>query len=437
MKNTKKMDTEQTRKYLRECIKDGYLEYEDICSTDTRSMSKGVAEHYIEIAEANKAKQLQQQSSNNTASGSNNVSDILKQLQNALENGNQNTANTDVSALEDSVKELTDRINIMDTSSKDLSSKLNEIEDLIKNDNTVKSRMPIIKASASGDEIIDAVSKYYVPNTFSAVNSLLLSPPSFGKSHSARILGKQYDHYIEHNCSEDIDEISNLVGSSQPDTSNSGNTFTTVDGVLVEAVRKASKGESVLIMLDEILRWADTTQAFFLTFLSGFIKNNETWYRIRTKHNTASNTLEQIECSSKYLHIIAGANLGNIIPVEALWSRFEKVRFEWSIASGAKRAEAIIDMYNTSGSIDSSQLGHKFATAMDKSRKLVVNGSLQFPLDFRNLKRACQLYDNEKEIIDFLASGLKNNCCIWNSDTGDFEKDSLNEAKALIKNNLS
>jgi len=159
------------------------------------------------------------------------------------------------------------------------------------NKNTVDSQKNIktIQAKISGDNpILDEVTKYYSPNNEALANLMLLSPPSFGKSHAIRILGDSYDTFLEHNCSEDIDEIATLTGSVIPDSSGTG--FINVDGVLTQAMRDASNGKSVLMFFDEVLRWNENVQAFLLTFLNGFEKEvngiKEKFYRISYREQT-------------------------------------------------------------------------------------------------------------------------------------------------------
>jgi hypothetical protein len=429
MKN--KMTVEQKRQLIRHYISEGKIK--NFTATETASMNQSVCDNLIELAENNNNNNNINNNSNKMNNTNTQVLEAINVLQNAIQN-NSGQSQIDKSEI---VQIVNDSIND--------NKRIEELENTMKgvlNNPKLKKRMQVVGSANSGNAILSELNKYYIPNSFNEINTMLLSPPSFGKTYSARKIGEQYDHYIEHNCSEDIDEISNLIGRANVDTSNSGKSFTVVDGKLVEAVRKASNGESVLLMLDEVLRWNDTTQSYFLTFLTGFQKSNngtnEKWYRIRTSHNDSNGNFEQIECSSKHLHIIAGANLGGIIPVEAFWSRFQKYRIEFSKATANEIAKAICDSYNVK-SVNTPQdvesFINSFVDALAMTREMSHKGSVQFPIDFRMLERAIVTSTNLSlvEIKKCLVESLNHCCANWNCDTGSIEQDSINELEKVAE----
>jgi hypothetical protein len=319
----------------------------------------------------------------------------------------------------------------------DVENKINDINDLLKSPN-VKKNIRVIQATASGDNpMLNAVTKYYSPNCEANTNIMLLSPPSFGKSHSIRILGSSYDNFLEHNCSSDIDEITTLLGNIIPDSSGTG--FVNVDGILTQAMRDASNNKSVLLFLDEILRWNENTQAFLLTFLNGFEKEvngiKEKWYKLTTRKNK-NGSLEVIEANAKNLHIISGANLTSELPIQAFWSRFRKIRFDFSIGFAKSTAKSILKSYDLE-EVDKytfENFLNAFAYLMDKSRELVLKGALQFPIDFRNLKASLDSLDENtyKDLWQNLILHSLDDCTVWNPDSGDTLEDSKKELAESI-----
>ena len=311
---------------------------------------------------------------------------------------------------------------------------IEDIKDLMSSNSTNTKRLPV-KVEAKNNSIVDAMVDYYIPEKENITNLLLLSPPSFGKSHGVRIIAKAYKNFVEHNCSEDPEEIDNLIGSVKPDPSNGK--FLVIDGKLTEAVRAASNNEPTLILFDEVLRWNDTTQSFMLTFLAGFDKNIngnlEQWYKLTTK-NSVNGKMEVIECSAKYLHIVGAANLTNIIPVQAFYSRWEPKRFSFTEDFCKYTAKSILDRFsNTMDQIEIEKLIDIVYCLIKVTRENVVNGSLEMPVDFRYFKRALSNSDGSfKNICHNLKSKLIDNCSNWNPDTGETEKDSIEACNGIV-----
>ena len=70
-----------------------------------------------------------------------------------------------------------------------------------------------------------------------------------------------------------------------------------------------------------------------------------------------------------------------------------------------------------------------FASLVDETRKMVVDGSLQFACDFRFLENAINASDGStSDIIRFIKSsdlGIQNDICLWDSDSGNILEDSV------------
>lgn len=284
---------------------------------------------------------------------------------------------------------------------------------------TVAATSPNKEATKSGNVIRDSLSKFYIPGEEAPANVLVASPPSFGKSYSIRLLGQEYDVFLEHGCSDDMDEISTLLGSPIPD--GKGN-FIVVDGVLTEAVRAASLGKTVLLLLDEVLRLTPRAQEWLLTFLTGVKQSDGTrTYRLRTRKAMPDGTLEVIECKTSNLHIVAATNLSILNPIEAFWSRWETVRVEFTMEQAQATAQAILDSYEVRD--DDRKLAKAWSFIVKESRDRVSKGELRFPVDFRILERAAAMNVGEHAgvVARFAMDRIADNCANWNPDTGDME----------------
>ncbi len=283
----------------------------------------------------------------------------------------------------------------------------------------VVAKAPNKAAAKSGNVIVDELNKFYTPGEEAPANVLVASPPSFGKSYSIRLLGESYDVFLEHGCSDDMDEISTLLGSPVPD--GKGN-FIVVDGVLTEAVRAASVGKTVLLLLDEVLRLTPRAQEWLLTFLTG-VKNHDGTrsYRLRTRKAMPDGTLEVIECPTTHLHIVAATNLSILNPIEAFWSRWETVRVEFTMDQAQSTAMAILDSYGITD--HDRKLAKAWSFIVKESRDRVSKGELRFPVDFRILERAAAMNPCEHSgvVARFVMGRIADNCANWNPDTGDME----------------
>jgi hypothetical protein len=282
----------------------------------------------------------------------------------------------------------------------------------------VKSRVrAALAASLDPNPIVDALAAFYTVGEEAPANVLLCSPPSLGKSYGVRTFAAGYDLYLEHGCSDDMDEIATLLGSPMPDGKGG---FVTVDGVLTQAVRSASQGKNVLFLLDEVLRLAPRAQEWLLSFLTGVKRPDGTrCYRLRTRRVDADGALEIIECDAARLHIVGATNLGMIQPVEAFWSRWETVRLDFTPATVQSVATAILAAHGIPDAGD--VLAKAWAHIVTESRKAVAEGTLRFPVDMRMLERAAQ-YATEptvQAVGAWAAQRMADNVAHWNADLGD------------------
>jgi hypothetical protein len=288
----------------------------------------------------------------------------------------------------------------------------------------VRARVRVALASTGGaNPIVDALAQFYTVGEEAPANVLLCSPPSLGKSYGVRTFAAGYDVYLEHGCSDDMDEIATLLGSPMPDGRGG---FITVDGVLTQAVREASAGKNVLLLLDEVLRLSPRAQEWLLSFLTGVKRpDGSRVYRLRTRRVDASGALEVIECEAARLHIVGATNLGMLNPVEAFWSRWETVRLDFTTATVEAVAQAILSAH---GVADPDRiLSRAWAAIVQESRKAVAENKLRFPVDMRILERAAQLAPEPTiaAVGKVAASRLADNTAHWNADLGDTDPQSV------------
>lgn len=324
------------------------------------------------------------------------------------------TAGVDV----DQVKNLVD----------DIVAPLKPIIEAFDRDTKVSARAPIYAASASGCTITDKVAPYYKPGTDCGTNVLVLSPPSFGKSHVVREIGKSYDLFLEHGCSEDVDEWPTALGGVVPDGAGG---FIVSDGVLTQAVRAAKNGKTVLLFLDELLRLSPLVENALLSFLTGVKTDAGRIYRLRTRH-VKDGVIETIDCPAKNLHIVGAGNLGMKLPQEAFWSRWEPVRVEWTQDTAVKVANNILRKYG----VEAPRLAESFARAMGESRILTASGELAYPIHFRILERAAATRpdggDAEAAIKARLRERIPDNTARWDADLGSVVEESFQAATRLV-----
>ena len=277
-----------------------------------------------------------------------------------------------------------------------------------------------VTQSASTNPIMAALQARYTPTQEAPANLLLAAPPSLGKSYAVRQFGALYDLYLEHGCTDDLDEVATLLGGPVPDGQGG---FLVVDGVLTQAVRAASKGQTVLLLLDEVLRLGDRPQEWLLSFLTGVKTPAGRVYRLRTRRADSGN-LEVIECPTANLHIVAAANLGPRHPQDAFWSRWDVVRFGFDVATVEGIARTVAESY---GVTDADTVAKRFTAAVVVSRAEVSANTLRFPLDVRTLERACQLAsdDTAEAVLQYAATRVADTCAHWSIDLGETDPSSL------------
>jgi hypothetical protein len=279
------------------------------------------------------------------------------------------------------------------------------------------ARVAVATATTGTSPILARIAPLYAAGTDNAGTvACLISPPSFGKSHAVRQLGRTYDRFLEHGCSDDMDELSTLSGTVTPDGRGG---FIVTDGVLSQALRAAAAGESVLLFLDEVFRLSPRAQEALLTFLAPR-RGAYTW---RTKKALPDGTLEVLSAPMDRLHIITAGNLGMIPPPEAFWSRLHKVRVPFEVKSLEVIAAAVMDAHGVrdDGSATTAKLAAAVAAVMATTREAVKSGALQYPADIRLLERACRhaAAGTAPAVLDYLAQSLPDALTAWDGDLGD------------------
>ena len=309
-----------------------------------------------------------------------------------------------------------------------LADTLDKIADAMKGGKS--GRLPLATAVASGkNPILELIQPYYTAGSANPTKMCISAPPSYGKSYSISLLGQSYDHCITHGCSDDMDEWHDLVGGATP--REDGNGFIVSDGKLANAVRLASKGESVLFFLDEVFRLSPKVMEKMLDFLAPQADaDGVKRYKLTTKHNDAG-VLETLVADMDHLHIICATNLSDVVPPEAFRSRFlfKHVRFDYRMI--ASISESVANKYSIA---QASDLAGRFAMAMELSRKLYANGQLLSPLDIRHLETAC-IHAKDAvahSVVDWMCDNGLDGLLVWDSDTGDIITDAENGVKELV-----
>ena len=336
-------------------------------------------------------------------------------------------ATVDRDAVREIASEVMDPVaDAVDTLRADIAPMLDVVRRM-HSDPTVRPRVTLA-AAASGNPILDTLTRYYRAGSEAPANVVLAAPPSIGKTFAVRELGKTYDLFLEHGCTDDIDEVATLLGSPVPDGKGG---FVIVDGVLTQAVRAASSGQTVLLLLDEVFRLGERAQEWLLSFLTGVKASTGRVYRLRTRRADASGTLEVIECPTANLHLVAATNLGARTPVEAFWSRWEVVRFGFDATTVAGVAQSIAASY---GIADANRMGQVYAQAVSLSRKGVAEGALRYPLDLRALERACQLAGDAtvSAVAKHLTARIGDLCAHWGVDSGETDPTSKLAVDAIV-----
>jgi len=289
-----------------------------------------------------------------------------------------------------------------------------------------RARLAVAQASST-NAIMAALQSRYVVGEEAPANALLVAPPSLGKSFTIREFGKQYDLYLEHGCTDDLDEVATLLGGPVAD----GSGFIMADGVLTQAVRAASQGQTVLLLLDEVLRMGDRPQEWLLSFLTGVKTPTGRVYRLRTRR-VENGALEVIECPTQNLHVVAAGNLGARHPQEAFWSRWDVVRFAFDKATVTSVATAVAQSYGVDAP---DMVGQRFAESVDASRRFVAANALRYPLDIRTLERACQLApsNSSTDVLSYIAGRVADTCAHWSIDLGDMDQSGNYAIEAIVQ----
>jgi hypothetical protein len=301
----------------------------------------------------------------------------------------------------------------------------------LKSDPLAKAKI-VTAVAASKNPVVELLSQYYTVGHEAVADVCLAAPPSIGKTFAFRQLGKAYDVYLEHGCTADSEEINTLLGSTAPDGKGG---FVVFDGVLAQAVRTASTGKRVLLLLDEVLRLSEQGQVWLLTFLTGVQTPDGKVYRLRTRRVMADGTLEVIECSAKNLHLGAAVNLGARSPNDAFWSRWKHERMAFDEATVKGTARSFADNF---GVTDAAELAEKFTAALIVSRTAVADGSLKYPIDFRSLQNALSMVTRRTgspsaaDVCTTLAASVEAHCAHWGIDSGETDVASATSV-ALVK----
>lgn len=280
----------------------------------------------------------------------------------------------------------------------------------------------------SKNVILDKVLNYY-PTGGDCTQCLVTSPPSYGKTFAIRKLGEQYDVFLKHSCAERETEEQVLIGGPQADASGQ---WKVQDGVLTEAIRNASQGKTVLLFLDEILRWKLELQDSLLDLLQSSVDNqgNE-FHELRTPH-MVNGQQEVLRCSTENLHIIgAGNREGNPI-TPAFDDRFHSVDVKY-VESEYK--EIVKSNLDSLGVKDVDAISDVYAGATTVSRRLYNEMRLRKPLTIRYLRRAVKMtYQSTgdakaDDVFLWMIQNMNDNHATWDARTGDQVPDSIEACK--------
>jgi len=303
----------------------------------------------------------------------------------------------------------------------------------MKSDPIVRGKV-MVAAAASKNSIVDFLANYYQAGLPTPSLICLAAPPSIGKTFAFRQLGASYDSYLEHGCTDDIDEISTLLGSAAPDGKGG---FVVFDGVLTQAVRAASEGKAVLLLLDEVFRLGKRPMDWLLTFLTGVKTPSGKVYRLRTRRVMADGSLEVIECLAANLHLAAATNLGAKSPDQAFWDRWEHHRLPFDADSVKATTLSFAAHYAVT---DPDVLATRFTAAVVTSRAAVADGSLKYPLSFRALENAAEFVSRRgavtaDAVCQHIAATVADRCAAWGVDSGETDPASTT-AVSLVRLSL-
>lgn len=214
---------------------------------------------------------------------------------------------------------------------------------------------------------------------------LMLGPPAAGKTHIARTMADDAAlHYIEYGCHAGT-EPADLLGCVAP----FGREWTWKDGPVTEAFRRASRGERVVLCLDELLRVNGRYLTPLLTALSEFRGS----YTLRTGRILSScdgiGQEEIIKARADLLSVIATTNIGGEFDIDgldpALRSRFKLV---FVGGSGGAMKAALTEAIEARGwpatAVD------QLLSLQKQTQRASLSGLISRQLDLRALKRCIQ-----------------------------------------------
>jgi len=343
---------------------------------------------------------------------------ITQQIGSIVQNAMASTSPVSTAQIQD---EIQDALTPVRDQVQDLEKDYNAFKDSLKGSPSKLARAKV--ATASSDNVVLKRVLPFYPDQGPCLKILVTSPPSYGKSYSIRKLGKAYDLYLEHGCSDSIDEETTLVGSTVPD-GNGG--FAVVDGVLTQAVRAASEGKRVLLFLDEVLRWPIVSQEFLLSFLEPNKSSGDPEYVLRTRH-MSNGACEVISCKIDKLHIIAAGNRSANSITEAFWSRWHKVNVKFDLDEFATICKQIADTYGV------TIYESIFADAAKLSRDLYNQMRIKAPIDCRTLINAIEWAgsDDWSDIRKWIQDNLEDQLVESDARTGDPLNDSLDAIEEI------
>ena len=313
-------------------------------------------------------------------------------------------------------KTLTDPITVeLDSMAGDIAT-VKTIADALAKDSRTARRAAVVAAGATKNPVLDMLTPVYNPGKPLGTRRLLCAPPGIGKSHAIKLLGECYDVYLEHPCSEDLDEATTLIGG--PVAAGAAG-FVPVDGVLTQAMRLAGGTEpkTVLLNLEEVLRWPVKVQEWLLAFLEPHKTASGDFYRLRTRNADPSGNFEVLECRAENLHIIGATNLGRKAPVAAFWDRWQPVDIKYDKSLVETVAGAILAAHG----IAANGLPAIFADIVTDARRTCADGRLAYAISMRTLVTAAtEAPDADAaSVAEHMATLIGARVRLWDADTGD------------------
>jgi len=322
---------------------------------------------------------------------------------------------------------IVDRVADIDARQEKASTVLEEIKRMV-SDAITSSPAPVttiakalaptavkIPSSSTMDQVTYALERYASPGK-SVKPIIVKGEPGAGKTYQARGHGRTFNHYIEigvHNSTEAID----LLGYQTP-------TVPWVDGPMSEAYRKASLGQTVLLVIDEVYRARSSTQTIFLTSLTA----DEGYYKLRTGRfiedpTTGVHVSEELLAPVANLAIVATTNVGAQFDIdegdEATRRRFIHIH----VKVDAAKVRTIVDAYVKARSF-SLALTNSMVEFWNHTKVLVSDGFLASVPNISTLCEAIQFSSDEAEVPTELHR-LGANLWVANTLDGDPEPEQM------------